>query len=498
VAYVKQKLWGGAFSKGPDPLAWSFGQSIDSDSELWASELDVSTAHVKMLGETGIITSEEAGQLECGLNAVGKSILADHEKNGGTWGDVFSRLAPDSEDVHAAIESLLEKEAGPVAGKLHAGRSRNDLVATTTKVWLRAQCQILRRRIRETQRTLLSLSRRHRADPMPGFTHMQSAQPVTLGFHLLAYFWMLQRDVERVAALERCLRFSPLGSAALAGTSLPIDRHFTARELAFEGPMPNALDATSDRDFVGDALHVCAMLMQHLSRLSQELVLWSGPMYGFVKLDEGVTTGSSIMPQKRNPDMAELIRGRSARVIGHWTAFMSMMKALPLGYNRDQQEDKPPLFDSFNLCIESLVLSARMLETAKFNLERMAAVAGDGFATATGVAEALVKEGVAFRSAHEQTGKLVRMCEEQGVSLPDLEVDDIAAQRAVRNATVEQSIASRNSYGGPAPGAMDIQIEEAEALLCHPDEGGISSATTHLTPPQGDPSQARDDKKRKD
>lgn len=300
---------------------------------------------------------------------------------------------------------------------------------------------------------------------MPGFTHMQSAQPVTLGFHLLAYFWMLQRDVEKVANLQRSLNLSPLGSAALAGTSLPIDRHFTARELGFEAPTPNALDATSDRDFVGDALHVCAMLMQHLSRVSQELVLWSGPMYGFVKLDEAYTTGSSIMPQKRNPDMAELIRGRSARVIGHWTAFMSMMKALPLGYNRDLQEDKPPLFDSFMLCNDSLELCTEMLATAVFNTERMAAVAGDGFATATGVAEALVKEGVAFRSAHEQTGKLVRVCEEQGVSLPDLKVDDVAAGLALREATVERSIAGRQSYGGPAPVALDAQIQEAELAL---------------------------------
>jgi len=462
---MKQKLWGGAYSKEPGELAWSFGQSIDSDGEMWASELDVSIAHAKMLGETGIVAPDEADQLQCGLRAVGNIILADHEKNGGTWADVFSRLAPDSEDIHAAIESLLEKEAGPVAAKLHTGRSRNDLVATTTKLWLRLQCHLLGLRIRHAQTTVLSLAKQHRDAPMPGFTHMQSAQPVTLGFHLLAYFWMLQRDVEKVANLQRSLNLSPLGSAALAGTSLPIDRHFTARELGFEAPTPNALDATSDRDFVGDALHVCAMLMQHLSRVSQELVLWSGPMYGFVKLDEAYTTGSSIMPQKRNPDMAELIRGRSARVIGHWTAFMSMMKALPLGYNRDLQEDKPPLFDSFMLCNDSLELCTEMLATAVFNTERMAAVAGDGFATATGVAEALVKEGVAFRSAHEQTGKLVRVCEEQGVSLPDLKVDDVAAGLALREATVERSIAGRQSYGGPAPVALDAQIQEAELAL---------------------------------
>ena len=332
----------------------------------------------------------------------------------------------------------------------------------------------------QLQRTLIDLGEKHKADSIPGFTHMQAAQPISLGFHLMAYFWMLQRDVVRFRQVSENANISPLGSAALAGTSLSIDRASTAKELGFEGPMQNALDAGSDRDFIGDALHACAMLMQHLSRLSQELVLWSGPMSGIVRLDEAYTTGSSIMPQKRNPDMAELIRGRSARVIGHWTAFMSMMKALPLGYNRDQQEDKPALFDSFKLCAHSLQLSSEMLATATFNTERMAAVAGDGFATATGVAEAFVKGGMAFRSAHELTGQLVRKCEEQGVALHELKTGDTATDEILRNATVEKSIASRDSYGGPAPSAMDIQISEAKATLerdpfCHPDEGGISN-----------------------
>jgi argininosuccinate lyase len=240
--------------------------------------------------------------------------------------------------------------------------------------------------------------------------------------------------------------------------------------------MQNALDATSDRDFVGDALHACAMIMQHLSRLSQELTLWSTPMYRFVQLDEAFTTGSSIMPQKRNPDMAELMRGRTARVIGHWTSFMSMMKGLPLGYNRDQQEDKPPLFDSVRLCLDSLQLSMPMLTSATFHTERMSAVAGDGFATATGVAEALVKEGVAFRSAHEQTGELVRKCEAKGITLADLTNADLDGlpESVLTIASVEASINSRNSYGGPAPSAMHVQLKEArETFELRKEPGGL-------------------------
>jgi argininosuccinate lyase len=317
------------------------------------------------------------------------------------------------------------------------------------------------------QYTICGLAERYADASMPGFTHTQPAQPLTLGFHLMAYFWMLQRDVMRISALR--LQECPLGAGAVAGTSLPVSREMTAKNLGFAGPMPNALDATSDRDFIGDALHTCATLMQHLSRFSHELVFWSNPLIGFVKLDESLTTGSSIMPQKRNPDMAELIRGRAARVIGHWTGFMSMMKGLPLGYNRDQQEDKPPLFDSFRLCFDSLYLCLAMIETAEFNVKRMAEVAGDGFSTATGVAEALVMDGMPFRQAHEVTGSLVRQCEAQGIALHQLKVDDARLQAILLSATVGASIASRNGHGGPGPDAMKAQLEEAKACLMAKD-----------------------------
>ncbi len=455
---MKQKLWGGAFSKEPDGLAWSFGQSIESDSVLWAQEINASKAHAEMLGITEIISAHEAMQIIVALD----EIASDAQEHGPEA--VFSS---DNEDIHSAIESILKSKIGDVADRLHAGRSRNDQIATVSRLWLRQFGNHLAFHITILQGALLKLGEKHKGDPMPGFTHMQSAQPVTLGFHLMAYFWMLQRDVVRFQQVIESANMSPLGAAALAGTSLPIDRQETAAALDFDGPAPNALDATSDRDFIGDALHACAMLMQHLSRLSQELALWSTPMYGLVKLDEAYTTGSSIMPQKRNPDMAELIRGRSARVIGHWTAFMSMMKGLPLGYNRDQQEDKPPLFDSVQLCVDSLQLSAGMLKTARFNTERMSAVAGDGFATATGVAEALVKEGMAFRSAHEATGKLVRACEERGIGLADLTEADLDGLPAsiLTTTSIKNSIASRDGYGGPGPNAMDIQLSEAKAIL---------------------------------
>jgi argininosuccinate lyase len=465
---MKQKLWGGAFSKGPDELAWTFGQSIGSDVVMWEEEIQVSIAHARMLGATGIITTQDSSKLIGGLEMIANEVT-------GTAGvppaQALQRLSPDAEDLHGAIESLLKGRLGEVADKLHAGRSRNDQVATVAQLWLRNASNSTLTGIRALQGVLIELGDKHKADPMPGFTHMQSAQPVTLGFHLMAYFWMLHRDIGRFEQMMGNLNMCPLGAAALAGTSLPIDRYQTAKELGFDGPMPNALDATSDRDFIGDALHCCATLMQHLSRLSQELALWSTPMYSFVKLDEAFTTGSSIMPQKRNPDMAELIRGRSARVIGHWTAFMSMMKALPVGYNRDQQEDKPALFDSFSLASDSLLLSAGMLRTATFNTERMAAVAGEGFATATGVAEALVKEGVAFRSAHEQTGELVRKCEAKGITLADLTPEDLDGlpPSILSITSLDDSIASRNSYGGPALSSMEVQLREARDLFEVPE-----------------------------
>ncbi len=434
----KVKLWGGAFSKSPAETAWKFGQSTVSDLNMLDEEIEVSVAHAKMLGATGIISSAESEQL---VEALFKAKQAVMEQ---------PVLIAQSEDLPGAIEWLLHQALGDTANKLHAGRSRNDQVVTVTKLWLKKRCGLIRGELQSLQGCLLELAEKHLDDPMPGYTHQQPAQPVTLGFQLLAYFWMLQRDLERVIGVAAGADACPMGAAALAGTSLPIDRELTASLLGFSSVVPNACDAVSDRDFIGDSLHALAMLMQHLSRISQEIVLFSTAEFDYIKLDEAYSTGSSIMPQKRNPDFAELIRGRSARVIGHWTAFMCMMKALPLGYNRDQQEDKPPLFDSVALALDSLVLTREMLATATYDLGKMAQCAGKGQSTVTSVAEALVLKGVPFRTAHERVGKWAK----NGLH-GDPELDDLAM-------TVKQSIEGRESTGGTGKNALIVQLNLAK------------------------------------
>lgn len=448
----KTKLWGGAFSKGPAEIAWKFGQSIDSDLNLWCAEIDVSIAHAKMLSATGIIDKADGKKLIKALEE-----LRCNDPSHSTHMSKSEHIE-DAEDLHGAIEGLLIEMVGDVAKRLHAGRSRNDQIVTVTRLWLKRKGAAMLHAIASTQGTLLELAEKHASDPMPGYTHMQPAQPITLGFHLLAHFWMLERDKVRFQHVIDMADASPLGAAALAGTSLPIDREMTARELGFASPMANALDAVSDRDFVGDALHACATLMQHLSRVSQEIVLFSTAEYGYLKLDEAYSTGSSIMPQKRNPDMAELIRGRSGRAIGHWTAFMSMMKGQPLGYNRDLQEDKPPLFDSIALCLDSLVLVREMLATASFTLPKMVERAGEGFSTTTGLAEALVKQGVPFRTAHELVGEWVK--KGGSASIPGFQPGEAEALTSVSG-----SLAARESQGGPGPQALNSQLNLARNAL---------------------------------
>lgn len=456
----QSKLWGGVFSKSPDELAWKFGQSLVSDSVLIDEELAVSIAHAKMLAHCGIVDEDDGVELVEGLEFVGNDLQ-----------DGLSTIPVDSEDIHSAVESLLEAKVGDVAKRLHAGRSRNDQIATVTRLWLKKKCAEVEEALTVFQKSIVALAEGHLNDPMPGYTHQQPAQPVTIGFWLMAHFWMLERDKARFAAVGKMSDQCPLGSAALSGTSLPVDRQFTSSALGFSAPVPNALDAVSDRDFVGDALHACATLMQHLSRMSQEIVLFSTAEFGYVQLDESFSTGSSIMPQKRNPDLAELIRGRTGRTIGNWTSFMSMMKGLPLGYNRDQQEDKPPLFDSLSLCLDSIALSEAMLVTASFDTAKLEEAAGAGFSTATGVAEALVAGGVPFRTAHETVGKAVKACLNKGIGLADLQEADFPAgapaglKEALANSTVRASVASRKSEGGPAPSAMVIQLEKAKTLV---------------------------------
>ncbi len=451
-----KKLWGGAFRESSDELVDRFGQSIETDLNFWQEDVIGSVAHARMMAAQGLITQDEARTLVGGLEKI-------HEEGPDS-------LRMDVEDIHTAVEVRLRELVGDVAGKLHTARSRNDQVATDTRLFLHNELLRMTDQIKGLQGLVLELARKHRMDLMPGFTHQQRAQPITLGFYLMAHFWALQRHGWRAERLLELANYSPLGSAALAGTSFPIDRLATSAELGFTAPIPNALDATSDRSYILDALHICALVMIDLSRLSQELVLFSGREFGFVKLADSITTGSSIMPQKRNPDMAELVRGRTGRAVGNWVALATTMKGLMLGYNRDTQEDKPPLFDSLALVRDSLEISRLMLERADWQVQRMSdAVRGD-LSTATDLADFLAASGIPFREAHEAVGKLVRACAEEGISLEDLDshsLERLAPQipkEALGVLKPEDSVRRRESLGGPGPKAMEAQIARATEL----------------------------------
>jgi argininosuccinate lyase len=456
-----KKLWGGAFSESTADLVDRFGQSIKTDLHFWQEDLIGSVAHARMLGETGIISKDEAKILIDGLEKI-------HEE--GPRG-----LDIDVEDVHTAIELRLKELVGDVAGKLHTARSRNDQVATAARLFLHNELLVVLDLIKSLQGVLLEQATIHKDALMPGYTHQQHAQPITLGFHLMGHFWGLQRNGWRAERLFELANYSPLGAAALAGTGFPIDRHMTSQELGFTAPIPNALDATSDRSFILDALHMCALIMIDLSRISQELVLWSGREFGFVKLHDSVTTGSSIMPQKRNPDMAELIRGRTGRVIANWVTIATVMKGLPLGYNRDTQEDKPPLFDSLGKIKDSLQLIQLQLESCEWQLDTMAKSTRGDFSTATDLADFLATSGMPFREAHEVVGKVVIGCNERGITLEDLNESILAEiapeipSEALNVLQPEDSVRRRESYGGPGPKAMAQQLGLATEL--HKDRG---------------------------
>jgi argininosuccinate lyase len=452
-----QKLWGGAFQETTDELVERFGQSIHTDLTFWQEDIIASVSHARMLGRQGIITPEEAQTLEAGLEKI-------HEQ-----GPEYLHM--NVEDIHTAIEARLYELVGDVAGKLHTARSRNDQVATDTRLYLHNELIHVQDEIKKLQVIFLEQAQKYKAAIMPGYTHQQRAQPITLGFHLLAHFWALQRHGHRAERLFELANYCPLGSAALCGTGFPIDRHFVAKDLGFIAPIPNALDATSDRSYILDALHLCALLMIDLSRISQELILFSGKEFGFVRLADSVTTGSSIMPQKRNPDMAELIRGRTGRVIANWVTLATTIKALPLGYNRDTQEDKPPLFDSIGKVHDSMELVGQMLQSAEWNLERMATATHGDFSTATDLADYLASNGMPFREAHEVVGKIVRACRQLDCALEDLdevrlkEISPEVPAEALELLHAEGSVRRRESYGGTGPKAVDAQLAHAQSLV---------------------------------
>lgn len=409
------KIWGGRFNAAPDAVMDAINVSIDTDKRLYAQDIAGSKAHAKMLGAQGIIPKSDVAAILKGLDQVKKEIDA------GKF--VFKR---EFEDIHMNIESRLKDIIGEPAGRLHTARSRNDQVATTFRLWLRDACDTLDEALKHTIQVLAKASKSNAKTIMPGFTHLQVAQPVTLGLHLDAYVQMLTRDSERLQAMRSGMNENPLGAAALAGTSYPIDRAATARDLGFDRPMPNTIDAVSARDFVLEFLSVCAICGTHLSRLAEEIVLWSTPQFGFIRLSDGFSTGSSIMPQKRNPDAAELVRAKTGRLNGNLINLLTVMKGLPLAYNKDMQEDKAAVFDSFDTIILCLQATSGMIDGMKVNKDVMRKAAESGYATATELADWLVQTlGVAFRDAHHIVGSTVKLAEKKGVQLDELSLKDL-------------------------------------------------------------------------
>jgi argininosuccinate lyase len=454
-------MWGGRFAAGPSDVMRAINASIPFDKALWRQDIDGSLAHVAMLGAQGIIPAGDAEAITQGL----KQIAEEYAANG---------VAEDwaLEDIHMHVEARLAELIGPAAGRLHTARSRNDQVATDFRLWVRDACDAADAALEALQTALVDRAEQHADAIMPGFTHLQIAQPVTLGHHLLAYYEMFARDRDRFASARSRMNQCPLGSAALAGTGFPIDRDRTASALGFDRPTANSLDAVSDRDFALDYLNAAAQCALHLSRLAEEFIIWASQPYGFVKLPDSFSTGSSIMPQKRNPDAAELVRGHAGRIIGCQTALMITMKGLPLAYSKDMQDDKPPVFECEGLLMLSLAAMTGMVAETGFDTASMRKATERGFATATDLADWLVRQaGIPFREAHHITGAVVKLAEGKGVALDALSLDELQAidpriSDAVYPAlSVDASVASRNSYGGTAPDQVRQQVARARAAL---------------------------------
>lgn len=444
---MSNQMWGGRFASGPDAIMEEINASIDFDKRFYKQDIEGSKAHATMLEAAGILTKEDKDAIIKGLDQVRSEIDA------GSF--TFSRAL---EDIHMNVEARLKDLIGEPAGRLHTGRSRNDQVATDFKLYVRDTIDMFIGQIKTLQLEMVKRAEEEADTVMPGFTHLQSAQPVTFGHHMLAYVEMLGRDVSRFYGARKRLNECPLGSAALAGTSFPIDREMTAEALGFERPTANSLDAVADRDFVLEALSCASICAMHLSRLSEELVIWSTAQFRFVTLSDKFSTGSSIMPQKRNPDAAELIRAKIGRIMGALTSLMIVMKGLPLAYSKDMQEDKEVAFDAFDSLGLALAAMTGMINDLKVNREAMRDAAGSGFSTATDLADWLVREAnVPFRDAHHITGAAVAKAEEKdcdldGLTIEDLkEVDERIDSRVFKVLSVENSVKSRTSYGGTSP-----------------------------------------------
>ncbi|MFC3173563.1 argininosuccinate lyase [Novosphingobium bradum] len=454
-------MWGGRFAQGPSAIMREINASIPFDKALWRQDIAASKAHVAMLGAQGIVSPEDAALIAGGLDQVAAEYAASGVPE--NW---------DLEDIHMTTESRLAELIGPAAGRLHTARSRNDQVATDFRLWVREACEQADAGLKALQEALVIRAGEHARSIMPGFTHLQTAQPVTLGHHLLAYYEMAARDRSRFADARERMNRCPLGSAALAGTGFPIDRTATAAALGFDGPTANSLDAVSDRDFALDYLMSAAQTALHLSRLAEEFIIWASQPFGFVRLPDSLSTGSSIMPQKKNPDAAELVRGHSGRIVGSLTALMITMKGLPLAYSKDMQDDKPPVFEAASLLTLCLAAMTGMVAATEFRTDRMRAAAELGYATATDLADWLVRQAnIPFREAHHITGAAVKLAESRGVALDQLPLADLQAidaridERVYAALSVEASVAARCSHGGTAPEQVEQRVAEARAAL---------------------------------
>jgi argininosuccinate lyase len=454
-------MWGGRFGEGPGVIMREINASIPFDKRLWQEDIAGSKAHADMLAANGIITASDNAAIQSGLD----SIYAEYAANG----------VPEDltlEDIHMVTETRLRALVGEPAARLHTARSRNDQVATDFRLWVRNATHEIDAGLRAFQSALVTRAEEHADSIMPGFTHLQVAQPVTLGHHLMAYYEMTKRDRSRFADCRSRLNQSPLGAAALAGTSFPIDRAATALALGFDGPMANSLDSVSDRDFALEFLTAAAQTALHLSRLAEEMIIWASQPYGFISLPDAWSTGSSIMPQKRNPDAAELVRGHAGRIIGCMNSLMITMKGLPLAYSKDMQDDKPPVFEAYDLLALSIAAMTGMVANVTFNTPRMREVAGGGFSTATDLADWLVREfGMPFREAHHVTGSVVKSCEARGIGLSDITVDDLSAINPalagcnLPDLSIDGSVNSRTSAGGTAPMRVKESISTAKKEL---------------------------------
>jgi argininosuccinate lyase len=456
-----QSLWGGRFERKPAQLMQAINVSIGFDQRLAAQDLLGSRAHAAMLHKVGVLSSEDAASIADGLTAIEGEIAA------GTF-----PFRDEYEDIHMNVEARLAELIGPAAGRLHTARSRNDQVAVDFRLWVRGACDGAITRIEALQRALLAKAEPNIETLMPGFTHLQPAQPVTFAHHLMAYVEMFGRDAARFKDARARMNESPLGAAALAGSPFPIDRHMTAEALGFDRPTANSLDSVSDRDFALEGLSAANICAVHLSRLAEEIVIWVTPQFGFITLSDAFTTGSSIMPQKRNPDAAELIRAKVGRILGALTHLTVVMKGLPLAYSKDMQEDKPPVFDAFDALDLALAAMAGMVEDLAPNTDRMAAAAGAGYSTATDLADWLVRTlNLPFREAHHITGRAVKRAEVLGVDLPSLPIKELQAiePRVTEDVytvlSPKASVQSRRSYGGTAPIRVAEQIKRWKGVL---------------------------------